>query len=77
MPWHQKNFFTGRVEVVDKDELSVPGIYRGYTRDIEIFKDVETGRGANICAYRIPPALQTAYSQHPYGVNVYLRPQLK
>ena len=37
----------------------------------------QTGRGANICAYRIPPALQTAHSQHPYGVNVYLRPQLK
>jgi hypothetical protein len=83
VPWRQKNFFTGRIEVVDKDELSVPGIYRvqaytgGYTRDVEIFKDVETGMGANICAYRIPPALQAVYSQHPYGVNVYLRLRLK
>ena len=83
VPWHQKNFFTGRIEVVDKDELSVPGIYRvqaytgGYTRDFEIFKDVETGLGANICAYAIPPALHAVYGQHPYGITVYLRLRLK
>jgi len=50
---------------------------RAATPDIEIFKDVETGLGANICAYAIPPALQTTYGQHPHGINVYLRLRLK
>jgi hypothetical protein len=83
VPFRKRNFVTGRVEVVDKDELAVPGIYRvqaytgGYTRDFGGFKNVETGLGANISAYVIPAGLQAAYGARPYGVNVYLRLRLK
>lgn len=78
----RNNFLTGRVEYVNKDELSVPGIYRigaytgGYTRDIPIVNGLETGIGANLTAYAIPEALHAAYGQRPWGANVYLRVRL-
>jgi hypothetical protein len=83
VPWRQRNFFTGRVEVVDKDELAVPGTHRvhayivGYTRDFGNFKYVQAGLGANVTAYAIPAAIQPQYGERPRGVNVYLRLRLK
>jgi len=48
-PLTKKDFITSRAELVDKDELIVPGIFRvqaytaGYTRDIGVFHSMETG----------------------------------
>lgn len=81
-PVSRKNFVTGRIELVDKDEL-LPGIFRigsyiaGYTRDIGTLKDIETGVGANITAYSLPPAIKPQYGDHPWGVNIYMRLRLK
>jgi hypothetical protein len=83
VPFRRRNYFTGRVEVVDKDELIVPGIYRiqeyiaGYTRDIGTFKHVQPGVGANVAAYAIPDSLHRVYGDRPFGVNIYLRLRLK
>jgi hypothetical protein len=83
VPFAKRNYFTARVEVVDKDELAVPGTHRvqeyiaGYTRDIGNFKHVQPGIGANISGYAIPAELRAAYGDHPFGVNVYLRVRLK
>jgi hypothetical protein len=83
LPFRRRNYFTARAEVVDKDELLVPGIHRiqaytaGYTRDIGTFKHVQPGLGANLTAYAIPDVLHPTYGAHPYGVNVYLRLNLK
>jgi hypothetical protein len=83
VPFRRRNYLTGRVEVVDKDELTVPGIHRvqaytaGYTRDIGSFKHVQPGLGANFTGYAIPDALHAAYGEHPFGVNIYLRLRLK
>ena len=77
------NFITGRAELVDKDELSVPGIYRigaytaGYTRDVNLFPPLETGIGANVTFYSLPPTLKSVYGNHPAGVNVFLRVRLR
>ncbi len=49
----------------------------GYTRDIGIFRDIETGLGANLMFYGIPEAIKPYYGDHPLGVNVYLRLRLK
>ena len=49
----------------------------GYTRDIGIFCNVETGLGANVMFYGIPDAIKPYYGDHPMGVNVYLRLRLK
>jgi hypothetical protein len=82
-PVSRRNFLTGRWELVDKDELSVEGIFRigaytaGYTRDIGNLKHVETGIGANLTAYTLPAGLKPYYGDRPWGVNVYLRLRLR
>jgi hypothetical protein len=95
-PVSRKNFLTGRIELVDKDELFADtpaleeqldrtagstfriGAYTaGYTRDIAIFKDVETGIGANATAYTLPSAIKPYYGDRPWGVTVYLRLRIK
>ncbi|HTS61927.1 MAG TPA: hypothetical protein VMH28_07870 [Candidatus Acidoferrales bacterium] len=83
VPVGRPNLFTGRLEVVDKDELAVPGTYRvqaytgGYTRDLGSFQHIQAGIGANATAYAIPAGLKPAYGDHPWSVNVYLRLRLK
>ncbi len=95
-PYRGKNFFTGRIELVDKDELFVDdptleesltrtagstfriGAYTiGYTRDIGVFHDAETGIGANFTAYTTPDAIKPYYGDHPRAVIVYMRVRFK
>jgi len=79
----RRNFLTGRVEYVDKDELAVAGIYRigaytgGYTRDIPMVPGLETGFGANVTTYTMPQSLRPVYGPRPWGVNVYLRVRIE
>jgi len=87
LPVTRRNFITGRFELVDKDELFIAafngrvfriGAYTlGYTRDIDLFRHVETGVGANFTAYSLPPAIQHYYSEHPAGGNVFVRFRLR
>jgi hypothetical protein len=91
-PIGKMNFVTGRVEVVDKDELQVGDVFfaahvppsfriaaytGGYTRDFKLLDSVQTGIGANVTAYHVPDAIQVAYGRHPYGVNVFFRVRLR
>ncbi len=79
----RKNYITGRVERVDKDELIVPGVYRigaytlGYTRDIASSRHLTTALGGNVTGYTFPAALQPTYGRHPRGFEVFLRFRLK
>jgi hypothetical protein len=84
LPMRGANFLTGRVEMVDKDELLPIGIpYRieaytaGFTHDIAHVFGVETGIGANLTAYTIPQALRPYYGDRPFGVDLFLRLRLK
>jgi hypothetical protein len=83
LPVSRRNFVTGRVEYVDKDELAVPGIYRvgswtgGYTRDIDVLPHIETGLGTNVSTYALPAGLKPYYGGRPWGVNLFLRLRLK
>ena len=59
----EKNYLTGRIEVVDKDELLPSGeIFRigaytgGYTRDFYFLPGIATGLGANSTTYTMPAA---------------------
>ncbi len=77
-----KDFLTGRLEVVDKDELlpeafRVKAVTGGYTRDLATRSNLETGIGANVTGYVIPAAAQPAYGDHPWGVSVYFRVRLR
>jgi hypothetical protein len=83
-PFGGRNFLTGRVEAVDKDELTpdhavhrVRAYTGGYTRDIGAFSGFETGLGANFTGYNVPSELQPAYGAHPWGVDVFLRIRLR
>ncbi len=96
IPIHRNNFITGRMELVDKDDLFADqpaieafldtfhgstfriGAYTiGYTRDIDISRQIETGIGANVETYSLPAALKPYYGEHPLGGNVFIRFCLK
>jgi hypothetical protein len=86
-PASRRNFLTGRIELVDKDELALPAALgstfriaaytAGYTRDIGTFAGIETGIGANVTTYITPVAIKPYYGAHPFGVNMYLRFRLR
>jgi hypothetical protein len=77
-----KNYVTGRVELVDKDELLVPGNFRiaaytaGYTRDFNVFPRILTGVGANFTTYTLPDPLHAVYG-HPHAVLMFMRFKLR
>ncbi|HWE50715.1 MAG TPA: hypothetical protein VG273_13040 [Bryobacteraceae bacterium] len=77
-----RNYVTGRIELVDKDELPVPGNYRigaytaGYTRDFSLFPRILTGVGANFTTYSLPETLHTPYGR-PVAVLMFLRFKLR
>lgn len=102
LPIRRKNIITGRIEVVDKDELfrKQPeleerpnslygdtfreGAYTiGYTRDIDVFKNVDglrnvqMGVGANLEMYSLPGAINPYYGDHPVGGNIFVRFRLR
>jgi hypothetical protein len=49
----------------------------GYTRDVPLVRDLQTGIGANVSTYVIDNALKPYYGSHPWGVNVYVRVRLR
>lgn len=49
----------------------------GYTRDIDVFRSVETGIGVNFTAYTLPDAIKPYYGSRPVGGNVFLRFRLR
>jgi hypothetical protein len=55
----------------------VQGYTVGYTRDLKVFRNLQTGLGGNVTAYVIPDALKPYYGSRPWGVNVFLRFRLK
>jgi acyl dehydratase len=88
LPVRPGHFLTGRAEVAEKNELfeSGPlagrtfrvGAYTiGYTRNISIFHEMETGIGANFTAYSLPDTLKPFYGERPVGGNVFLRIRLR
>lgn len=64
-------------ESTGKYAFNVTGFTVGYTRDIDLVKNVQTGIGANVTTYAIDSALKPYYGDHPWGVNIYLRFRLK
>ncbi len=49
----------------------------GYTRDVDLFRSVETGIGANISLYSLPDSIKPYYGGHPAGGNIFLRFRLR
>jgi hypothetical protein len=82
LPIRRMNFLTGRIELADKDDL-LPLTFRvgaytiGYTRDIALWRSVETGIGANFSVYSLPGAAKPYYGDRPMGGNIFLRFRLR
>lgn len=49
----------------------------GYTRDIALVKNVQSGLGFNVTTYAIDDVLKAYYGLHPWGVSVFARFRLK
>jgi hypothetical protein len=49
----------------------------GYTHDIDLFRFVETGVGANFTFYSLPDAIKPYYGSRPVGGNIFIRFRLK
>lgn len=49
----------------------------GYTRDIDLFRHVETGVGANFSFYTLPGAIKPYYGSRPVGGNIFVRVRLR
>jgi hypothetical protein len=96
VPIARRNFVTGRMELVDKDDLfsdqpdleqQLDRIYGstfrvgaytlGYTRDVALFRSLQTGIGANFSLYSLPDAIKPYYGTHPAGANFFLRIRLR
>jgi hypothetical protein len=45
----------------------------GYTRDIGLFRHIQTGVGANFTAYSLPGSIKSYYGGHPEGGNIFVR----
>jgi len=77
------NYVTGRLELVDKDELVVPGIFKigaftaGYTRDFDFIPHLATGIGANVTEYTMAAPVHAVYGSHPVAALVFLRIRLR
>jgi hypothetical protein len=60
-----------------KHAFNVSAMTLGYTRDIALLRNVQTGVGANLTAYGIDSALKPYYGDRPWGVNMFIRFRLK
>jgi hypothetical protein len=49
----------------------------GYTRDIALARNLQSGLGFNVTTYAIEDVLTRYYGAHPWGINVFLRFRLK
>lgn len=84
-----RNYVTGRIELVDKNELFLPGsaLYgqsfrvgaytAGYTRDFYLIPRIATGLGVNVTTYSMPEELHSYYGRRPAGILVFLRLRLR
>lgn len=85
LEWSQRDeLFENNHELAEQVTLltgrhafNVSAIAAGYTRDIPLFRNVQTGIGSNVSVYGIPEALKPFYGNHSWGVNVFIRVRLK
>lgn len=66
-----------RLDILYGSTFRIGAYTFGYTRDIDIFRRVETGIGANFTAYNLPAAIQPYYGSHPTGGNIFIRLRLR
>jgi hypothetical protein len=66
-----------RLDVLYGSTFRIGAYTVGYTRDIALFRFVETGVGANLSVYSMPDAIKPYYGSRPVGGNIFVRFRLK
>jgi len=66
-----------RLDVLYGSTFRVGAYTLGYTRDVALFRFVETGIGANFTTYSLPAAIKPYYGDRPVGGNIFIRFRLK
>jgi len=66
-----------RLDSLHGSTYRIGGCTLGYTRNIALLRNVETGIGANFTAYMLPDAIKPYYGSHPVGVNLFVRFRLR
>jgi hypothetical protein len=60
-----------------KRAFNVAAYTAGYTRDVDLFRNVQTGIGANFTVYGIDSFLKPYYGNRPWGLSFFVRARLK
>jgi hypothetical protein len=66
-----------RLDLLQGSTFRIGAYTIGYTRDVALFRFVETGIGANFSTYSLPAAIKPYYGNHPVGGNIFIRFRLK
>jgi hypothetical protein len=66
-----------QLEVLYGSTFRIGAYTLGYTRDIRMFRHIQTGVGVNFSAYSLPDAIKPYYGNHPVGGNVFVRFRLR
>lgn len=75
--------FAGEPDIMQQLDLRNGSTFRigaftlGFTRDVELFRFVETGIGANFTVYSLPEAIKPYYGNRPVGGNIFVRFRLR
>ena len=64
-------------ERTGKHAFGVNGITAGYTRDVSLVRNLQSGVGFNVTRYFIDEALRPYYGSRPWGVSVFVRFRLR
>ena len=75
--------FAGQPDIEEQLDLLYGSTFRigsytiGYTRDVDLFRHLETGIGGNVSSYSLPNAIKPYYGDHPVGGNIFIRFRLR
>lgn len=64
-------------EATGKHAFNVSAFTAGYTRDLALVRNLQTGIGGNVTRYAIDSGLKPYYGSSPWGVNIFIRVRLK
>jgi hypothetical protein len=64
-------------QLTGKHAFNVAAYTIGYTRDVDLFRNVQTGIGANVSTYGLDSFLKPYYGNRPWGVTFFVRASLK
>lgn len=64
-------------ERTGRSAFRVAAFTAGYTRDVALVPNLQSGIGVNVTAYAIEAALKPYYGDRPWGVNFFIRFRLK